>query len=77
MEMIPWKYLKYTQELGFRAPIHERVESRCIHHDGEDLDDDDMDDGGDDDDMGNGNMDDEEIDDEDTDEGTDKVSRTT
>ena len=68
METIPWKYLKYTQELGFRAPIHERVESRYIHRGGKDMDDEDM---------GDGNIDDEEIHDEDTDGGTDMVSRTT
>lgn len=31
LEAIPRKYLKYTQELGFIVPIHERVESRCVH----------------------------------------------
>ncbi|KAJ5194676.1 uncharacterized protein N7498_008114 [Penicillium cinerascens] len=34
LERLPWKYLKYTQELGFSVPIHERVESRCVHHGG-------------------------------------------
>ncbi|KAL5339041.1 hypothetical protein BJX70DRAFT_388140 [Aspergillus crustosus] len=33
LEQIPSKYLKYTQELGFHVPIHERVEARCVHHD--------------------------------------------
>lgn len=23
--------MKYTEELGFSIPIHERVESRCVH----------------------------------------------
>ncbi|KAL4915744.1 hypothetical protein BDW62DRAFT_187834 [Aspergillus aurantiobrunneus] len=34
LEAIPWKYLKYTQSFGFSIPIHERVESRCVHHGG-------------------------------------------
>ncbi|CRG92745.1 hypothetical protein PISL3812_09812 [Talaromyces islandicus] len=32
LETIPSKYLKYTQDFGFSVPIHERVESRCVHH---------------------------------------------
>ncbi|KAJ5146605.1 uncharacterized protein N7515_001169 [Penicillium bovifimosum] len=34
LEAIPWKYLKYTQHLGFIVPIHERLESRCVHQGG-------------------------------------------
>jgi hypothetical protein len=33
METVPWERLKYTRELGFRAPIHDRRERRCIHND--------------------------------------------
>jgi hypothetical protein len=28
---VPRKHLEYTAELGFSAPIHERVESRCVY----------------------------------------------
>ncbi|KAJ5573848.1 uncharacterized protein N7459_008275 [Penicillium hispanicum] len=34
---IPLKHLKYAEELGFSVPIHNRVESRCVHHCGNDL----------------------------------------
>ena len=32
-EKLPWKHLEYTQELGFRIPVHERIEARCLHRD--------------------------------------------
>jgi hypothetical protein len=34
VEAIPKRYMEYTQEFGLSIPIHERVDSRCVHRDG-------------------------------------------
>ncbi|PLN82760.1 hypothetical protein BDW42DRAFT_166087 [Aspergillus taichungensis] len=34
LEAIRPKYWIYTRDISFRIPIHERVESRCVHHSG-------------------------------------------
>ena len=33
MENVRWDLLRHTRELGFRAPIHDRTENRCVHYD--------------------------------------------
>jgi hypothetical protein len=33
LENIRWDLPKHTRELGFRAPIHDRREDRCVHYD--------------------------------------------
>lgn len=73
LEAIPSKYLKYTQDFGFNIPIHERVESRCVHHGGNGpFIDEFFEDG-----FGESLTNDENMDDEDTAEGADKVSKCT
>ena len=75
---IPSKYLKYTQDFGFSVPIHERVESRCVHHGGNGpLIDGAVWDGLAESLTNDGNLDYEDMDGGDTAEGADKVSKGT